>query len=390
MFNANNHPILTGGIAGVHNGHVNNDDRIFNKLGWDLRQGRVDSEAIFALMAYGAGDDALARYINALETAQGSVAVAWLNQEDENNVLHLARASTNPICIGTSDKGSIVFASTMHAVKEAMYAAGMSMRRLGELEEGQYFAFKDGRDIAARSFTPPASYYSYSSVGGFGGYATGDYEDWSKDNKRQIDAAKRGNGRTINVVNRTLSPTSSVVSLLEPPKALPAPATHLEELDNEPVQRLGGVHRPASVGTFVDLERAFDHTHDFLMDNSRYMGQYADREDNINSYLSEVIQDSKTEEEARIYEQEAVWKLHMSLRPGDFIETIAFEQVCYGEVVTMPLTWPSGRYVLRIRVPIEEYVHDDPEGPWEYVLVEREAFEFELMRSHTAPAGEDN
>jgi glucosamine 6-phosphate synthetase-like amidotransferase/phosphosugar isomerase protein len=46
--NANNHPLLTGHVVGIHNGTIVNDDHLFDHL--DLpRSGDVDSEVIFRL-----------------------------------------------------------------------------------------------------------------------------------------------------------------------------------------------------------------------------------------------------------------------------------------------------------------------------------------------------
>lgn len=47
--NDNNHPIKVGEIIGIHNGTIQNDDTIFEKLSCD-RTGVVDSEAIFRLL----------------------------------------------------------------------------------------------------------------------------------------------------------------------------------------------------------------------------------------------------------------------------------------------------------------------------------------------------
>jgi glucosamine 6-phosphate synthetase-like amidotransferase/phosphosugar isomerase protein len=47
--NANNHPILTEYVVGIHNGHIDNDDALFAHYGWE-RVGSVDSEAIFRLL----------------------------------------------------------------------------------------------------------------------------------------------------------------------------------------------------------------------------------------------------------------------------------------------------------------------------------------------------
>lgn len=49
-FPGNNHPIQTGPVFGVHNGHIDNDDELFLRLGC-LRQAQVDSEIIFHILA---------------------------------------------------------------------------------------------------------------------------------------------------------------------------------------------------------------------------------------------------------------------------------------------------------------------------------------------------
>lgn len=57
LIDNNNHPIKAGSIVGVHNGHISNDDEIFEWLEkradfYRKRVGQVDSEAIFALIDY--------------------------------------------------------------------------------------------------------------------------------------------------------------------------------------------------------------------------------------------------------------------------------------------------------------------------------------------------
>jgi glucosamine 6-phosphate synthetase-like amidotransferase/phosphosugar isomerase protein len=47
--NANNHPIHSEHIIGIHNGHIKNDDSLFDRLGLP-RAGEVDSEIIFRLL----------------------------------------------------------------------------------------------------------------------------------------------------------------------------------------------------------------------------------------------------------------------------------------------------------------------------------------------------
>ncbi len=45
----NNHPILTGSVIGIHNGHIDNDDELFALCGC-TRNGQVDSEIIFQML----------------------------------------------------------------------------------------------------------------------------------------------------------------------------------------------------------------------------------------------------------------------------------------------------------------------------------------------------
>lgn len=47
--NDNNHPVVTGHVVGIHNGHIANDDALFAALGLP-RRGEVDSEIIFRLL----------------------------------------------------------------------------------------------------------------------------------------------------------------------------------------------------------------------------------------------------------------------------------------------------------------------------------------------------
>ena len=47
--NKNNHPIQTGSVIGVHNGHIKNDDELFERCGFP-REGEVDSEIIFRML----------------------------------------------------------------------------------------------------------------------------------------------------------------------------------------------------------------------------------------------------------------------------------------------------------------------------------------------------
>ena len=72
-WNDNNHPIITGSVVGVHNGHVSNDDWMFkcveDYVGNDVRIAHVDSEAIFAALGW-----TQHTRVDVLEAVRGSAA----------------------------------------------------------------------------------------------------------------------------------------------------------------------------------------------------------------------------------------------------------------------------------------------------------------------------
>src|ERR1700753_390206 len=72
--NDNNHPIRYGGVVGVHNGHLINDDELFERRGKERSTPdiTVDSEAIMMLV------DELGDAGRALELVRGSAAIAVL------------------------------------------------------------------------------------------------------------------------------------------------------------------------------------------------------------------------------------------------------------------------------------------------------------------------
>ena len=117
--NDNNHPVSWGRVVGVHNGHLTNDDELFEKF----RQPRstpqitVDSEVIMMLT------DVLGDLGAALAQVQGAAAVGLLHEEHPG-VLHLARRSRRPLILGRTRHGALFFASTRDALQ-----AGRRRRR---------------------------------------------------------------------------------------------------------------------------------------------------------------------------------------------------------------------------------------------------------------------
>lgn len=134
--NDNNHPIIVGDTVGVHNGVISNDDELFAANGWD-RIAEVDSEAIFQLIEH--SDDAIAE----LHKLNGRAAIAWLDT-DSPDTLHLARLDGSPLFIGSTQGGSLVFASTRTLLERAAKKAGLRLGWVGEVNEFTYMRIEGG------------------------------------------------------------------------------------------------------------------------------------------------------------------------------------------------------------------------------------------------------
>lgn len=141
----NNHPIEAGGLVGVHNGVLSNDDDLFSLIGSGLRRGEVDSEAIFAFIA-----NSGLSLSESLELLQGSASIAWLDSEDAD-VLHLARVSSSPLVIGLTKEGSLLFASTQRCLAKAE-KIGVRIEQSFSLEEGTYLAVRHGEIVDSKLF----------------------------------------------------------------------------------------------------------------------------------------------------------------------------------------------------------------------------------------------
>lgn len=148
--NGNNHPFVLPGITGVHNGVLRNDDAIFARLGVEREApGQTDSEAIFALLAYGDYDHPT----EALAEVEGDAAVAWIETERPRS-LHLARLSGRPLAVGTTPAGSLLFASTLPLLREAAGRARVRLDRSWDVPEWTYLRVWRGGIQEVRRFAP--------------------------------------------------------------------------------------------------------------------------------------------------------------------------------------------------------------------------------------------
>ncbi len=148
---ANNHPIRHGGVVGIHNGIVVNDDDLFASQGIERERPEmtVDSEIIFALAERNRG-----RTARTLESLRGSMATAWLDEERPG--LFLARGMGRPLWVGRGSVG-LFFASTKAALELAERYLELRLRKR-ELAIGTLVAVVDGRISAEERFTPDLSF----------------------------------------------------------------------------------------------------------------------------------------------------------------------------------------------------------------------------------------
>lgn len=102
--NGNNHPVVGHGINLTHNGVLWGESSVFTRLGV-TRLHDVDTEAINA---------ALSRKSPgwALDNITGSMSVAWTDRRDSSETVNLMTNGGNPLVIGRTKSGAIVWAST--------------------------------------------------------------------------------------------------------------------------------------------------------------------------------------------------------------------------------------------------------------------------------------
>lgn len=97
---ANNHPIPTHHLVGIHNGHIDNDDELFDELGFE-RAGQVDSEIIFRLLDNPhhpiTGPAHLAEIRYAARQLEGTFATLSVDLRTPHRLLALKRL--RPLCL---------------------------------------------------------------------------------------------------------------------------------------------------------------------------------------------------------------------------------------------------------------------------------------------------
>jgi glucosamine 6-phosphate synthetase-like amidotransferase/phosphosugar isomerase protein len=126
----NNHPVHYDAILGTHNGVLRNPEELYRLAGATARH-EVDSEAVMALL------NTTAHPAEVLPRLRGDAALAWIDLRDPAT-LHLARVTGRPLCIGQTTGGSLLYASTLQAVRAAAAACKVTLEYEEEVPEGTY------------------------------------------------------------------------------------------------------------------------------------------------------------------------------------------------------------------------------------------------------------
>ena len=103
--NGNNHPVVAHGITMTHNGVLWDDSTVFSTLGVN-RVHDVDTEAINAALSIESPGWAL-------DNIEGSMSVAWTDDRDTEDTVHIMTNGGNPLVIGRLRSGAIVWGSTL-------------------------------------------------------------------------------------------------------------------------------------------------------------------------------------------------------------------------------------------------------------------------------------
>lgn len=162
--NANNHPVLYKTCFATHNGHINNDSRLFAEF--DLRRNaEVDSEIIAALFS----EFGLDKAHKALQELEGNMAVAVIDPVVAPDKLILAKGFSSPLIFHDNPQ-FIMWASSLSALKQAWgscLGTPPQPKKFWELQEGGLL-FVDGGTTELLQFKPKATYsgwQNYSSSG---------------------------------------------------------------------------------------------------------------------------------------------------------------------------------------------------------------------------------
>ena len=130
--NDNNHPIITEGVMGVHNGMLWNHRGSASEAGVSLEY-EVDSELLFRIISKHGLESP-----DALSEVEGDATIAWLDVNEPNKTF-VAALGGRPLVVG-SNRWGVYFASTQDAVN----AMAMGGTKSIHVPDGSLMVLEDG------------------------------------------------------------------------------------------------------------------------------------------------------------------------------------------------------------------------------------------------------
>lgn len=152
--NANNHPIHTGPVWGVHNGHILNDDELFARYGY-TRYAQVDSEIIFRLLADvspATNNDYLATIATRLRLLDGDFTFIACDQRAPTQLLVLKH--NNPLCAHWHAEWNALIFSSRYVFLRQAFGHPVSAEALPH----HRLTLFDARTLSQRGLEPVATY----------------------------------------------------------------------------------------------------------------------------------------------------------------------------------------------------------------------------------------
>lgn len=325
--NLNNHPIKAGPVTGVHNGWLTWEDSQWSMLGVkDRRTAEVDSEVIFATIAWGleVESDGKPRVKEAenvadlLATIEGKAAVAWFDERDQRTGdLHLSRGSMSPLVACYTEDGSVIFASEQQALEFSLLGTGLHVASFKEFEEGEYHVYNKGELMDVQSYEVADTFQSYDkrSATAFGTGAVS--QSWAQSSgKRQNLRSLKSIAEGVDEMGRTFANTV----------LLPDDDENYDLCD--------------WVDDLLDPSIPVEHESGDTLDPVRLS--------NIDEYVANRVLEVQDVGEAatEAYERGA------TVRLGQWVAISLSDQRVCGQIASMPEAFPGGWFTVRALVPL--------------------------------------
>lgn len=164
----NNHPVVYKTCFVTHNGHIRNDDDLFEDKKLE-RIAQVDSEIIPALI----DKHGLDKVHLALQQLEGGFAIAAIQPEKHPDVLVLAKGRNSPLVYLETEQG-LIWASVRSAIKDAwkeVWGQSPSDDVFQELKEGELLYVEDGKieklEFKVKQYTTTTKSSWSGSTGGY-------------------------------------------------------------------------------------------------------------------------------------------------------------------------------------------------------------------------------